>query len=309
MKVSIVTPYFNDPDQVETCLRSVLRQTYPDFELIVVDDGSSAKLDRNRFDDPRIVWIETPLNRGPAYARNLAIEKTRGEVVIFLDSDSTVESDGWIDGHVRAHMDGRRKLVGGGIVGRGRGFVANADKYCHWATNIPAGPTRVVCDPADGFDSFRHIVTNNMSLPASAFGVLGRLDESLRTGEDVDFCARAVRSGYALELVPTLAVAHSDRDTLASFVACFRKVGFDRIPIYRKHRMRFWWLLPRGLLGWICFSAVVPFALTAQTIVAWIRHEPRSVFFGPIIFLGYWSMMLGILDYLRRPSAEDVRSP
>ena len=86
---SIVMPAFNAERTIGPAIRSALAQTRTDFELLVVDDGSTdatADVVRSVGNDPRVILISSE-NRGPAVARNLALERARGRYVSLLDSD------------------------------------------------------------------------------------------------------------------------------------------------------------------------------------------------------------------------------
>jgi glycosyltransferase involved in cell wall biosynthesis len=88
-QVSIVLPAFNRADSISPAIQSVLRQTWQDFELIVVDDGSSdgtAEVAR-RIEDTRIKVIALPQNMGVCAARNAGIDAACGKWVAFQDSD------------------------------------------------------------------------------------------------------------------------------------------------------------------------------------------------------------------------------
>jgi glycosyltransferase involved in cell wall biosynthesis len=106
-EVSIVLPTFNRVDVIGRAVSSVLRQTFADWELIVVDDGSTDGT-RGRLDglDPRLRYIEQP-NQGVYVARNTGLAAARGRFVTFLDSD-----DEWLPhflalttAYLRAHPD------------------------------------------------------------------------------------------------------------------------------------------------------------------------------------------------------------
>jgi len=86
--VSVIIPAYNQGHYLEECIQSVLEQTYQDFEIIIVDDGSS---DNTReistsFSDPRVHYIYQE-NRGLSGARNTGIKKAKGCYITYLDSD------------------------------------------------------------------------------------------------------------------------------------------------------------------------------------------------------------------------------
>lgn len=92
--VSIIIPFFNGQDYIAPCIESVLKQTYPNFEIICVDDGSTDRgpeiIRRMMLSEDRIQVI-TIENHGQGYARNLALRRAAGEYVLFLDADDSIE--------------------------------------------------------------------------------------------------------------------------------------------------------------------------------------------------------------------------
>jgi glycosyltransferase involved in cell wall biosynthesis len=96
MKVSIITPCYNAAAFIETTVHSIQQQTLPDWELLVVDDGSvdnSADIIRRMAkDDSRIKLIQKA-NGGTASARKLGLEHAQGEYIQFLDADDQIEAD------------------------------------------------------------------------------------------------------------------------------------------------------------------------------------------------------------------------
>ncbi len=86
---SVIIPMFNRQREVARALTSVVSQDFTDFEVIVIDDGSSdgsAQVVEN-FADPRIRLVRHPINRGVCPARNTGVDHAEGEWVVFLDSD------------------------------------------------------------------------------------------------------------------------------------------------------------------------------------------------------------------------------
>lgn len=91
--ISVIIPAFNRLKTLSYCLRSVLDQTYPPFEILVVDDASSDSLAPllDELDDRRIKLITLDKHKGAQYARNVGIDQARGSWLAFLDSD-----DEWV---------------------------------------------------------------------------------------------------------------------------------------------------------------------------------------------------------------------
>lgn len=100
VKISVVIPVYNVEKYIVSAVQSVLAQTYSDFELLIVDDGSPDRsIDLCRqFSDPRIKLLRQA-NRGPAAARNLGIQHASGDYIAFLDGD-----DIWLPNKLEAHV-------------------------------------------------------------------------------------------------------------------------------------------------------------------------------------------------------------
>ena len=111
--VSVVIPLYNKGPHIARALNSVLAQTFQDFEVIVVDDGSTddgAEVVRS-FEDPRIRLIQQE-NRGVSAARNRGIEAARAELVAFLDAD-----DEWLPGFLETILRLRTRYPDAGLYG------------------------------------------------------------------------------------------------------------------------------------------------------------------------------------------------
>jgi glycosyltransferase involved in cell wall biosynthesis len=117
MSVDVIVPAFNRVEWLDECLNSVLQQSYPDFRLIVVDDGSTPPLaDRPALSgiwrDGRVRLIRSA-NKGPASARNLGLAAADGEFVLLLDSDDILEPGGLETLIGAAQATGTDAAVGG----------------------------------------------------------------------------------------------------------------------------------------------------------------------------------------------------
>ena len=90
-KISVIMPLYNCEKFVKHSIASVQNQTYPNWELIIVNDASTdnslAEAERFAAADERIKFLSVAENQGVSYCRNLAIEHATGDYITFLDSD------------------------------------------------------------------------------------------------------------------------------------------------------------------------------------------------------------------------------
>lgn len=88
-KVSIITPVYNSGKYIENTIKSVLEQTYPNWEMIIADDCSKDETASiiEQFRDPRIKYFRLEKNSGAAIARNLALNRVQSKYIAFLDAD------------------------------------------------------------------------------------------------------------------------------------------------------------------------------------------------------------------------------
>lgn len=96
MKISVIVPVYNSEKYLKKCILSVVHQTYKDWELILVDDGSkdgsAGIIDDAANKDARIRAIHQE-NAGPGAARNRGLSEVTGDYVVFLDSDDYIHKD------------------------------------------------------------------------------------------------------------------------------------------------------------------------------------------------------------------------
>lgn len=96
MKISVIVPIYNAEKFLNKCLDSVLSQTYNDWELILIDDGSidrSFEIAKKYSENDKRIKAFTQPNGGPGKARNTGIEKATGEYIVFLDCDDYIDKD------------------------------------------------------------------------------------------------------------------------------------------------------------------------------------------------------------------------
>lgn len=182
-KVSVVLPVYNVAAHIQQTIESLLRQTFTDFELLVLDDCSTddtvARVEA--IADPRLRLIRNPHNLGRAGTDNAAIEYVQGEYVAKMDGDDICYPErlakqvAFLDQHPEVNVVGSFMQNFGGDTYLNRYPAAPADARVLTLFTLPTG------NPP-------------MMLRASLFKEQGlRYDAKLRQTEDYDFCARYIR--------------------------------------------------------------------------------------------------------------------
>lgn len=193
--VSVVLPTYNREATVGAAIESVLRQTYRELELIVVDDGSSDSTEQfvRGLGDARISYLRHANNRGGSAARNTGLAAARGTLLAFQDSD-----DSWLPHKLERQV----------------GFLAEADEataavYCPYRRRYPDG--RVESHPADPARAPRGAIlrdllrANMIGTPTvvarrSCYETVGGFDEALPRFQDWDWMIRVAQS-YSVGLI------------------------------------------------------------------------------------------------------------
>jgi glycosyltransferase involved in cell wall biosynthesis len=189
--VSVIMPAYNVESYIADAIESVLAQTFTDYELVIVNDGSTdgtlriAELYRNAFPD-RVVLVSQE-NRGLAAARNTALAAARGDVLALLDSD-----DAWWPTFLQGQMDilnARPEIavVTGNAVTRGGPNDGQPARPVPDSRPAP-GLMEILGDETAVFimSVFRRSVVDS----------IGGFDEQFRTSEDYDFWIRAALAGF-----------------------------------------------------------------------------------------------------------------
>ena len=209
--VSVIIPTYNRAHLIGRAIRSVLNQTYQDFELIVVDDGSTDNTEEvvKGFNDGRIRYIRHDENRGGAAARNTGIKASQGEYIAFLDSD-----DEWLPHKIEKQLTvfskGSLRL---GVVYTG---VRTVD--------LRSGRLIHIKLPQARGDIFRKLLSENVVVGStstalirrSCLGKSGLFDENLPSRQDLDLWIRLARY-YTFDYVrEVLAVIYIHKNRITS---------------------------------------------------------------------------------------------
>ena len=186
--VSIVIPVYNGATFIADAVRAVVRQEYPAYEIIVIDDGSTDDVAAALRDQPVDVRLFRQENGGAASARNRGIRDASGDFIAFLDVD-----DMWPAGNLDTMVDHLLAQPAVDVV-RGR---AQVTRY-----TTAEDPGEYLGNPAE---SFPHYIGAGL-YRRRAFERVGLFDADLRFGEDTDWYTRAAEKA--------LAILHLDEVTL-----------------------------------------------------------------------------------------------
>ena len=93
--ISIIMPTYNRKNIIQNSINSVLNQSYPYFELIIIDDGSTDGTDNllNSVEDDRVKIFRNDINKGCSYSRNVGLKHANGDIIMYLDSDNEWDSE------------------------------------------------------------------------------------------------------------------------------------------------------------------------------------------------------------------------
>lgn len=205
-KVSVVICSYNGSRTIRFCLDGVLKLQYPDYEVIVVDDGSTDSLATIAAQYPvRLIRCE---NQGLSNARNVGLNAAMGKVIAYLDDDACPEPD-WLNFAVDKLQHGGFVGVGGpNIAPIGDGDTATA------VAHSPGGPIHVLLSDTIA----EHIPGCNMTFITEALRLIGGFDKQFRVaGDDVDICWRLQSRGWRLGFAPAAVVWHKRRNSLQAY--------------------------------------------------------------------------------------------
>jgi GT2 family glycosyltransferase len=205
-RVSVVVCAYNAETTIADTLDGLMDLAYPNYEVIVVDDGSTDATGSiaSEYD---VALITTP-NRGLSNARNTGLWRSSGRIVAYIDADARPDPH-WLDYLSASFEDSKYVAVGGpNIASPGDGDVAEC------ISNAPGNPTHVMLSDRVA----EHIPGCNMAFRREALIAVGGFDPRFRVaGDDVDICWRMRDSGGTIGFSPSAVVWHHRRNSIRAF--------------------------------------------------------------------------------------------
>ncbi len=224
-KISVVVASYNGGRTLPACLQSLSHVNYPNYEVILVDDGSTDDTAQIAAQFPHVRTIHQP-NLGLSAARNTGIHAATGEIVAFTDSDCKVDED-WLYYIISDLLKTDACAIGG------HNFPPPEDDWIAGAVALsPGGPAHVMLNDREA----EHIPGCNMAFWKWALDEINGFDVIYRAaGDDVDVCWRLLQRGYKIAFSHAGFVWHYRRNTARAYLKQQRGYGVAESLLRYKH--------------------------------------------------------------------------
>lgn len=235
MRASVIIPVWNGMEYLPACIGALLAQDYPDFEVIVVDNGStdgSGDWVAERY--PQIRLIRNFQNLGFSGGCNMGLRVAQGEVLILLNQDTIVQP-GWLPAMVEALRKPEVGAVGCKLLYPDGRTIQHAGGWIEWPLGLAhhygqGEEDRGQWDEPRPVD---YVTGAAVAFRRDVMKQVGLLDEGFWPGyfEDADFCYRVREAGYEIWYVPRGVAIHYETTTLRN--------PRVRAQTYHRGRLRF----------------------------------------------------------------------
>lgn len=260
MKYSIIIPVYNRPDEADELLQSLTQQTVKDFEVIIVEDGSSipCKHIADKYADVLDVKYLLKENGGPGPARNFGVNNAQGDYVLILDSDCVIPQ-GYLAA-VEAELKANPCDAFGGPDAAHDSFTPVQKAISYSMTSFFTTGGIRGGKKKGAMDKF-YPRSFNMGVKRSVYNELNGFSK-MRFGEDIDFSYRIVEAGHPSRLFPEAWVWHKRRTDFRKFFKQVFNSGIARINLEKRHpgTMKLVHMLPMvftvGVIGLVLLAII-----------------------------------------------------
>ena len=265
--VSVVVISYNAKDDLKNCLSSLEKQTYPNLEIIVVNDASTdgtkeflSGFKSNTLD--KLIIVNNGSNLGVAGARNVGISHADGDIIAFTDADCITDPH-WISELIQGYEDKNVVAVGGGIFSD---RVTNVWELLHKGHDFIA--------KEEGYVTY--IQGCNMSFDAATLKSFMFNDEIKYGYEETLLCDDLIQAGYNIYFRPQAIVNHRHRTTFCATAKQKYKRGLSSIwyrkkknmlPMFKRHIILFLAIL---LIPFYLISNIIPYLILLLFLVFFI---------------------------------------
>ena len=204
--ISVIVCSYNGERTIEETLAGLQTLDYPNYEVIVVDDGSTDRTSAIAGKYP--VRLIRTKNEGLSAARNLGLEAATGDIVAYIDDDAYPDPH-WLTYLASMFLRSHHAGIGGpNFAPQGDGTIADC------VANAPGGPVHVLLSDQVA----EHIPGCNMAFWREKLVAIGGFDTQFRVaGDDVDICWRLQERGWTIGFAPTAVVWHHRRNSIKGY--------------------------------------------------------------------------------------------
>lgn len=278
-KFSVVIPVFNRPDEVRELLESLQNQTCTDFEVLIVEDGSSVscKAIVDLFTNQLAIRYFAKHNTGPGLTRNYGADRAQGDYIIFFDSDCIIPSHFFDE--LNSELTNRPVDAFGGP-DRALPTFSPVQKAINYSMTsfLTTGGIRGGKKKLDVF----HPRSFNMGYSKEVYQATGGFS-AMRFGEDIDMSLRIIQAGFSTRLFPNAYVYHKRRTDFQKFFKQVHNSGIARINLYKKYpqSLKLVHMLPAiftvGLAGVLLLAVFLPALLLLPLFFALLIMADSSM--------------------------------
>ena len=235
IEVSIIIPTYNGANKIRVLLNALASQTYNDFELLIVIDGSTDNTNdvvaQSKADFQHLQIINQE-NKGRAIARNTGATKAKGTMLIFFDDDIDPVSN-VVESHIRHHQLVNDSILCGHLLMDNRNTMNDFFQYRHsieqkWDSAFQDMAGRV------SFKNYK-FTSQNLSVPRELFLSLNGFDNRLIDSEDFDFCFRALLKQIPVYYDKKIFAWHRDFVDVAGFITRQRAYKHAKSYLLKLH--------------------------------------------------------------------------
>lgn len=279
MKVSVIIPTYNGRQKIGTLLESLEEQSYKDFDIVVVVDGSTdgtvelLKQWQARQKKLRVLVQE---NKGRAGARNAGARVARSELLIFFDDDVQVHPE-CVREHLDHHASNPRSLAGGRVVSKAT-TTSLFSAYKHTVNAKWERPFFEIEGAVNQIAPF--FAAANFSIPKSLFDDLQGFNEGLADAEDQELAIRADLKGIPIYFLKKAVGRHVDHTSVSEYVKRlqqYRKAHLELQKMYPQEARVAYYARPALIKMWIYRFLSHPGWLRLAEAETFLKFIPRRL--------------------------------
>ena len=227
--VSVVVCTYNGSRTLQDTIDGLKQLEYPNFEVIIVDNGSTDGLTSEIAQKSGFRVVQTPPT-GLSAARNTGLKESCGEIVAYIDDDARPDPH-WLHYLANSFMTSEHSGIGGpNLQPQGDGLIAEC------VANSPGGPVHIMLTD----EIAEHIPGCNMAFRKAQLEAIGGFDPQFRVaGDDVDVCWRLQAQGWTIGFSPAALVWHHRRNSISAYIRQQRGYGRAEALLERKWREKY----------------------------------------------------------------------